>query len=204
METSQCRAQTARSVRCVSERSPNSGFSLLEVLIAITVLVVGLSAMAALVAQTLAGTERARFMALATTLASEKLEDLNRWPSGAPEVATGGSLTADTAPAGNEDFYDNVDLSNTNGQIAESTATSTGYSNVVHQATGEVDVNPTSTTPASSGTGTIIFHRRWLIEPNPVVGSVTLTGSRRVTVLVTLLNQTMGPPISFQLSMVRP
>ena len=204
METSQYRAGTTRSLQCASDRNVNAGFSLLEVLFAITILAIGLSAMAALVAQSLAGTERARYLALATTLASEKLEDLRRWSPVAPEVAAGGSLATDSPAATNEDFYDNVDLSNTNGQIAESTATSTGYSNIVHQATGEVDVTPSSSTPVSSGSGTLVFHRRWLIESPPTVGGVTLTGSRRVTVLVTLTNQSVSPPVSFQMSMVRP
>ena len=74
-----------------------AGFSILEVLVAITVLVIGLSAMAALVAQTLGGTDRARYMSTATTLASEKLEDLNRWPAGDSYVATGGSLSSDSS-----------------------------------------------------------------------------------------------------------
>lgn len=160
--------------------------------------------MAALVAQTLGGTERARYMALATTLASEKLEDLNRWPSASTYVAAGGSLTADT-PVGGLNYYDDVDMSNTTGQIAESTAVTGGYSNIVHKASGEVDVTPNSSTSVTggTGTGTVTFHRRWLIELSPTVGSVTVTG-RRVTVLVTLSNQSVSPPVSFQMSMIRP
>jgi prepilin-type N-terminal cleavage/methylation domain-containing protein len=185
-----------------SKRKKESGFSLLEVVIAIAVLAIGLSAMAALIAQSLAGTERARFMALATTLASEKLEDLNRYPNVTPAVAqltAGGSLASDVTS-----YNDNVDLSNTQGQIAESVPTSTGYSNIVHQSTGEVDVTTNATTPASTGTGTVTFHRRWLIEASPAVGSITLTGSRRITVLVTKGGTNGGPPITFQMSTVRP
>jgi Tfp pilus assembly protein PilV len=184
------------------KRSPRFGFSILEVLIAITVLVVGLTAMAALVAQTLGGTERARYMALVTTLASEKLEDLSRYPAATPAVtqlAGGGSITSDTTG-----YNDNVDLSNTQGQIAESIPTSGGgYSNIIHQATGEVDVVPNATTPPSAGSGTMVFHRQWMIEQDPVVNGVTLTGSRRVTVLVTMPNQTSGLPIRFQMSTIR-
>ena len=91
METSRC-----------SRRSKQAGFSILEVLIAITVLAIGLSAMAALVAQSLGGTERARYMALATTLASEKLEDLSRYPNATPPVTkltAGGSLSSDATRA---------------------------------------------------------------------------------------------------------
>ena len=45
----------------------------MEVLIAMFILTVGLTAMASLVAQSLSGTDRARYMGLATTLVSEKL-----------------------------------------------------------------------------------------------------------------------------------
>jgi Tfp pilus assembly protein PilV len=183
-----------------NKRYKLAGFSILEVLFAITILAIGLSAMAALVANSLTGTERARFMALATTLASEKLEDLNRYPNTSPAVtqlAAGGSLTADSTG-----YNDNVDLSNTQGQISESIPTSTGYSNVIHLSTGEVQVNPTATSAPAAGSGTVVFHRRWLIEPDPSVNGVTLTGSRRITVIVNMLNQ--NSTVNFQMSMVRP
>jgi hypothetical protein len=65
-------------------------------------------------------------------------------------------------------------------------------------------VDTTATTAAPSGSGIIEFHRRWLIESNPVVNGIALTGSRRVTVLVTLSNLAVKPAVSFQMSMVRP
>ena len=181
------------------------GFSLLEVLIAIVILVIGLTAMASLVAQSMGGTERARYTGLATTLASEKLEDLNRWPGVDPHVAAGGSLTSDSA-SGSLNFYDDIDLANTTGQVSETVSSTSGstttYTSVIHNATGYVQSN--SNTSAPSGSGVIAFHRRWLIEANPVVNGITLTGSRRVTVLVTLTNQAVKPPVSFQMSLVRP
>jgi prepilin-type N-terminal cleavage/methylation domain-containing protein len=187
------------TLRLHPKQNRQAGFSILELLIAITVLAVGLSAMAALVASSLAGTEKARFMALSTTLASEKLEDLNRWPSIDSHVATGGSLSTDTT-VGSIRYYDDIDLSNTTGQVSETVATSSGYSSVIHKSTGEVI--PSSNSAAPSGSGTIGFHRRWLVEANPVVNSITLTGSRRVTVVVS--SQNINPPVSFQLSLVRP
>lgn len=205
METSQFRAAPIR-LRA-SKRAPNAGFSLLEVLIAITVLTIGLSAMAALVASSLSGTEKARYMALATTLVSEKLEDLNRWPgwpSPDPHVTAGGSVTTDTAvstSSGTLNYYDDVNLSSTNGQISETIATTGGgYQSVIHMATGQVIPNGTSA--PSTGSGTLDFHRRWLIEGNPSVNGVTLTGARRVTVVVTL--QSFLPTVSFQMSAIRP
>lgn len=182
------------------------GFTLVEVVIAITVLVVGLCALAALVAQSLTGTTNARYLSTATTLASEKLEDLDRWPATDPHVSAGGSLTSDSA--GTINYYDDVDLSNASGQVAESTAGTTSgtttYNNVTHSATGYIVDNSAATSPATTGTGTVTFHRRWLIEANPVVNGITLTGNRRVTVLVTLATNTTGPGVSFQMSLIRP
>ncbi len=56
---------------------------------------------------------------------------------------------------------------------------------------------PSSTPP--SGAGSISFKRRWEIDLNQPV-----TGVRRITVLVTLENQSVQPPVTFQMSMVRP
>jgi prepilin-type N-terminal cleavage/methylation domain-containing protein len=185
---------------------PARGFTLVEVVIAITVLVVGLCALAALVTQSLSGTTNARYLSTATTLASEKLEDLDRWPAADPHVNTGGSLTADSA--GTINYFDDVDLSSATGQVAESTAGTTGgtttYNNVTHSATGYIVDNSAATSPANTGAGTLTFHRRWLIEPSPVVNGITLTGNRRVTVLVTLTTNTAGAGVSFQMSMIRP
>jgi hypothetical protein len=158
-------------------------------------------AMGMLVAQSLVGTDRARDLAVATTLASEKLEDLNRWTAVDPHVAAGGSLSTDTT-VGSLNYYDDIDLSNTNGQVSETFASGSTYSTVQHLATGEVI--PSSSTSAPTGTGIVGFHRRWLVEANPTVNGITLTGSRRVTVLVTLSETYVDPPVSFQMSVIRP
>jgi prepilin-type N-terminal cleavage/methylation domain-containing protein len=182
-------------------RGRAAGFTLMEVLIAMFILTVGLMAMASLMAQSLSGTDTARYLGLATTLVSEKLEDLNRWPPVDPHVVAGGSLTSDNA-AGSLNYFDDVDLSNTNGYVSETISNTSGtYSNVIHNATGYV--NTAATTVAPAGSGILAFHRRWLIEADPTVNGVLLTGSRRVTVLVTLSNVAMKP-VSFQMSLVRP
>jgi len=199
METSQFRA--VPQIWFANRPKPESGFSILEVLIAVTVLAVGLSAMAALVAQSLGGTESARYMALATTLTSEKLEDLNRWRAVDPHVAAGGSLTTDTT-VGTLNYYDDIDLSATTGQISETTAITSGYSTITHKSTGEVDTN--TNTAAPTGGGIVDFHRRWLIESNPVVNGITLTGCRRVTVYVSLATNNTLNPVNFQMSAIRP
>jgi Tfp pilus assembly protein PilV len=184
-----------------SKSRRTSGFSLLEVVVAIGILTTGLAAMAALASQSLRGTTQARYMALSTTLCSEKLEDLNRWTSVDPHVAAGGSLTTD-ATVGTLNYYDDIDLSNTTGQVSETMALSGGnYSSVIHRATGEVVSNSNTAAPSS---GSIAFHRRWKIEADPSVNGITLTGSRRVTVIVTGQSMGTGPTNSFQLSAIRP
>src|ERR1700730_13180608 len=198
--------QPARPARSLARNFiPAAGFTLVEVLIAMFILTVGLTAMASLVAQSLNGTERARYLGLATTLVSEKLEDLNHWPAANPHVFAGGSLTADAALSA-INYYDDVDLSNTNGYVSETIASNPGtgtvYTKVIHNATRDVDTSATTVPP--TGSGIIAFHRRWLIEADPVVNGITLTGSRRVTVLVTLTNQAVKPAVNFQMSMVRP
>jgi type IV pilus assembly protein PilV len=197
-----------------SRRKPNpaAGFSLLEVVIAIVVLTIGLVGMAGLVAQTLQGTETSRFMGLSSTLASEKLEDLNRWPTTSTYVAAGGSLTSDTVTGG-INYYDDVVLGDTGGQVSETVGTTTSgvttYVTTSHSPNGVITSTSSTTAPVTAGN--TAFHRRWLIETSPVVNGITLSpisglnGPRRVTVLVTLDNQFItGPPIKFQMSLLRP
>lgn len=183
----------------------------MEVLIAMFILTVGLTAMASLVAQSLSGTERARDLGLAATLASEKIEDLNRWPTTDPDVAGGGSLTADTT-VGTIDYFDDVVFASTSGQESETISTKTAgvttYVSTSHSANGIISQTSGTTAPVTGGQ--TAFHRRWLIETNPVINGVTLTaplpllGPRRVTVVVVLTNSTVKPPVNFQMSTVRP
>src|SRR5579872_4863808 len=57
------------------------GFSLMEVLVSIVVLTIGLMSGAVLMAHVYRLSVNSRYMALATQLASEELEDLNRYPN---------------------------------------------------------------------------------------------------------------------------
>src|ERR1700727_1448484 len=95
MAQSQCSNRT----RCGSKRGSH-GFTIMEVLVATFVLLVGLVAAAAVVGSTLGNTARSGYMTQAATVATEKLEDLNRYPStDAHVVVSGGnsvgSLTSD-------------------------------------------------------------------------------------------------------------
>lgn len=187
------------------------GFTLIEAIVAAFVLAVGLLAGAALISEMLRSTDRSRYIAAASMLASEKLEDLSRWPVGDPHVAvsgggTAGSLTADVTatvatPGGNVtiNYFDEIAISLDTG----------AFSVTVSGRDADGAVTYTTTTHAPDGTVTTVtgfdppeqvsFRRRWLIEANQPVNGV-----RRVTVRVELVGQSVRPPVVFEMSMVRP
>jgi prepilin-type N-terminal cleavage/methylation domain-containing protein len=211
----------------------DDGFSLLEVTVAITILSIGLVSAALLTSKLTGQGETSKYMSLAATLASEKLEDLNRWDSDNPQLCiptgstTVGSLTTDvlqttTCPSGSSgtvNYYDDVSLAlNSNsdcpgssaGCFAETVSTISGgntqYTTTYHSPDGTITSTTATTAPNST------FHRRWIIEGNPVIGGLALscpasgpsTCLRRITVLVTLLDQSVQTTETFQMSTVRP
>jgi len=213
------------------------GFTLLETLVALIVLTLGVVATATVAARSLGTSRQSKFMALAAELASEKLEDLNRWDSDDPQVCvpTGsssvGSLTQDsplqttTCPGGASatvNYYDQVAMNTvvsganspcpdtTYGCFTETVSAisggSTTYLTTIHPPSGQIQTMQTSTPPT-----VYTFDRRWVIEQDPIVNGVTITGSRRITVLVTLLDTSLRQfsssavmPVTFQMSIVRP
>src|ERR1700682_4901392 len=102
--------------KSLSRRNPRTqrGFTLLETLVAIVVLTIGLMSVAALMTQTLRSTTNSRSMSTAAMLATEKLEDLNRYSKTDAAVAAGGNLAADAAG-----FFDTILVSTGNGTISE-------------------------------------------------------------------------------------
>jgi hypothetical protein len=187
----------------------------MEVLVATFVLLVGLVAAAAVVGSTLGNTARSGYMTQAATVATEKLEDLNRYPSTdahevVPNGTSVGSLTSDvlqdvttngvTVPV---NYYDEVYFSPTQGALVETGSSldamgNPQYSTITYTPDGQIQTSAASATPPSTA-GSIAFERRWVIDQDQPI-----TGVRRVTVLVTLLNQAVQPPVTFQMSMVRP
>jgi prepilin-type N-terminal cleavage/methylation domain-containing protein len=205
METSKLRLRGA----------PARGFTLVETLVAMMVLLIGLVALASLAAQTLSGTSRSRFVSLSSDLATEKLEDLSRWPTFDPNVyaaagTTVGSLTSDQSanvtsggiPTELVNYYDDVEISDSSGAISETVSQVisgvTTFKTTSHNPDGTITTS-TSTSATAADVGAFGFHRRWTIEMDQPV-----TGLRRVTVLVTLPNSYVRHPVSFQMTMVRP
>jgi len=209
------------------KRARSRGFSMLEVVVALAILSVGVMAAAALTAKMLATGHQSKYMSLASTLATEKLEDLNRYSPNDPQVCVPlantsvGSLGQDIGPVSttcpppgytsNVAYYDNVSISYnvssspcpnpTAGCFSETVSGLSGgnpvYTTTYHSPDGQIVPTTSSTAPTN-----VTFHRRWIIEANNP--ATVVTGTRRVTVLVTLMDTTVQPPVNFQMSLVRP
>ena len=184
---------------------------MLEVAVALGVLCIGLVSTALLMTSSFASTNQSKYMSLASVLASEKLEDLDRWAFDDPEVAvtsgtTAGSLTSDIvanvtvgAETATVNYYDYISLGASGGAFCETVSgldaqSHVNYTTTCHSPNGQITVTSASATPAL-----VNFERRWLIEKDtPVVGV------KRITVVVTSLDPSIQPPITFQMSLVRP
>ena len=208
----------SRSRHKISKRQ--RGFTLIEVVMASLVMCIGLLGAAFVVGKMMGTSVRSKDMSTAAVLASEKLEDLNRWDNDDPHICvptgntTSGSLTSNitqttTCPqgtSGSVNYYDDVYPhlttgsttcpSSTAGCFAETVSSfvagSLVYTTTVHSPNGIVQSTSAATPP-----GGLTFHRRWIVE-----GNQPTTGVRRITVLVT--ESTANPPVSFQMSIVRP
>jgi prepilin-type N-terminal cleavage/methylation domain-containing protein len=175
------------------------GFTLIETMVSILVLTIGLVGTAALMSQSVNMGAHARYVSTAALLASEKMEDLSRFPTGDPNLNAGGSLGADIAG-----YSDSVQISSTNGNINESTTISGNTTLYTQQPDGTVTVTPGAGVPAATS-DMLTFDRRWLITSNPTIGGTTITGAHQITVLVILNNQVFkGTPVTYQTSLVHP
>jgi prepilin-type N-terminal cleavage/methylation domain-containing protein len=192
------------------------GFTLAETLVALVVLTVGLVGMATLMSQTMSTSSQSDYMSRAAVLASEKLEDLNRYPDSDPAVTvpagngTAGDLNNDVSQPvtvnGNTetvDYYDSVQLSSTNGSMLENVVGGAGAGNASNNSTtyrpdGTVVV-AVGPAPPVMGTTMVSFKRRWIIEQDQ-----PLAGVKRVTVRVILQTSSDKRVLPFQMSLVRP
>ena len=190
--------ETSQSPRKPVKGSGQRGFTLIEMMVSILVLTIGLVGTAALMSNSVNMGAHARFVSTAALLASEKMEDLDRFPDNDPNLAPGGSLTADVTG-----YSDAVQVSTANGNINETT-TSNGVTTLYTQKPdGTVVVTTGGALPAATS-DMMTFDRRWQIVANPTVGPNVITGAVQITVLVTLTNKTLNPPVTYQTSLVHP
>lgn len=183
---------------------------------AIFVLGFGLLALAGLMSNLNLDSSQSRYMSQESLLASEKLEDLNRYPSCDPWMVPGGSLSTNisqtnapsspcSSPNEQVDYFDQVQMSTNEGTSTEITtgknnSGQAGYWSVTHTPNGQAQSQFIVGTPPTATSDMLVFQRRWIIEGNQPVNGV-----RRITVLVTLQSPSAGAAAStFQTSTVRP
>jgi type IV pilus modification protein PilV len=220
--------------RTTNKRSGARGFTLIEVLVSISILAIGLLGVAALLSSILLTGSQSRYMNIANVLASEKLDTLNKYPSSDPNVCDStscasaansgycaasscGTINGAAVCAVGDPYCDQVVVSETTGADYETqtqvvydpvTGTTSNQTTTIVQTSFGCVGTPASCGVANPPSGGATFTRRWLITENPTITSTggtpaTVTGGRRITVLVTLNTQSRSP-VSFQMSMVRP
>jgi Tfp pilus assembly protein PilV len=189
-------------------------------MMAITIMAIGLLAIAAVIAKTSSSTDHSRYMSMAGQLDSSKIEELTRLPVSDTgiQISSGhsaGSLTANTGPVtigtASVIYYDEVYLSSGNGNVAQTTyqynKSSLTYGYFTLAQTPDAGTQPTSnanwtSTPPSETSDMLQFERRWLIEDSTLTGLPA--GVRRITVLVCYPNcNPIQVQVKFQMSTVR-
>ncbi len=191
METSQLPRKRVKGSR-------QQGFTLIETMVSILILTIGLVGTAALMSNSVNMGAHARYVSTAALLASEKMEDLDRFPDNDPNLAAGGSLAADVTG-----YSDSVQISTANGNINEVTTANGVTTLYTQKPDGTVVVTSGAALPAATP-DMLTYDRRWLIVANPTVGANVITGAVQITVLVTLTNQALKPTVTYQTSLVHP
>jgi prepilin-type N-terminal cleavage/methylation domain-containing protein len=190
--------EISQSLRKAVKASRQRGFTLIETMVSILILTIGLVGTAALMSNSVNMGAHARYVSTAALLASEKMEDLDRFPDNDPNLTPGGSLGADITG-----YSDSVQISTANGNINEVTTANGVTTLYTQKPDGTVVVTSRAGLPAVTP-DMLTYDRRWLITASPTVGPNVITGAVQITVLVTLTNQALKPAVTYQTSLVHP
>lgn len=170
------RADNRGSVRGRAER----GFSILELMIALFVLLFGFIAMINLIATSIVVNRSSNRLTTLTQLASEKLEELRAYDVNDVHAQSGGSLTEDTTANVDDGtgthqvaYFDAVYVDQRDGSITRTAGPEDAgtYSSVTTSLDG------TTTGPVQRNEpDQVSYRRRWLIETDhPIVGATKIT-----------------------------
>jgi Tfp pilus assembly protein PilV len=201
------------SLPCALGRRPrrgkSDGFSILELMVAMIVLLIGFITMMQLIATSVVVNQHSTNLSSLTQLAAEKIEQLRTEPLGDPNfgvvgnpqypsaTATSlGSLTTDetaTLPdsSGNDhtvSFFDYVTINRRDGSITrvEGPDDTEQYQSVVQSLDGV-----TSSSSSDSQPTTKTYVRRWKIEPyRNIDNNQVVAGAFRITVNLSLPSAT--------------
>ena len=166
--------------------NPDRGFSILELMIAIGVLLFGFIAMINLIAMSIVVNRSSNRLTSLTMLASDKLEQLRTLDISDPQLqvpagsTTAGSLGEDsTQDVGGTQvsYFDTVFVNPRDGSI---TRTSRLDDQDEYQSVKQTMAGTTTTTSSDAEPARVSYRRRWLIQKDPAV----LAGATRITVEV--------------------
>ncbi|MFI5175642.1 MAG: hypothetical protein ACHQKY_12335 [Terriglobia bacterium] len=185
------RTNDRQSVRFSVER----GFSILELMIALYVLLFGFIAIANLIATSIVVNRSSNRLTSLTQLASEKLEELRSYDVNDPLAHAGGSLGNDVTAlvvdaTGNHtvSYFDAVYLNQRNGSITRTG----GPDDTGGYPTETTTIDGTTTTGNLGGEPTqVSYRRRWLIESN-----TPINGATQITVEVAVKTNKLSDPDS--------
>jgi type II secretory pathway pseudopilin PulG len=189
-----------RAVPCALGRRPrrgkSDGFSILELMVALLVLLVGFMAMMQLIATSVVVNRHSTNLSSLTQLAAEKIEQLRTEALGNPNFGVAGnsnypsatatslgSLTADSSvtlpdSSGTNhtvSFFDYVTIDGRNGSITRVAGPDDTGNYISVTRTYDGTTAPPGT-PSTSAPTTKTYVRRWTIEGNqPVAGAFRMT-----------------------------
>lgn len=193
----------ARRPLCIH---PERGFSILELMIALFVLLFGFFAMANLIATSVVVNRSSNQLTSLTQLASEKLEELRSLDTTDPQVypavlsggpgapVVGGSLTGevtDTVNVGGVNsvvsYFDVVYANQRDGSITRTAGPNDDTRNYKSEKTG-LDGTTIGTTSGAEPTQ-VSYRRRWTIESN-----TPINGATQITVEVAVKTNKLSDP----------